>query len=203
MHGFTNVKTSSLGINLTLSVFALPLCQWKSNKYYMFWVCVCNFRYTACNAHAPYFHLWPARLYIIFPHYLTNGGGELELLNIKCVFWLSLQLLSEPFLVLRGTEEYTIVNVERSAGKVPTCYYCQILMKVEFSRHIFEKSCSIKISLKSIQWEPNCSIRTDRHDEVNIRFSQFFWLAGKPHFVHNIIMSSRVSQNRHSFPQTL
>jgi len=23
--------------------------------------------YPACNAHAPYFHLWPARLYHIFP----------------------------------------------------------------------------------------------------------------------------------------
>ena len=31
------------------------------------------------NAHAPYCHLWPARLYNIFPHYLINGnifGGE-------------------------------------------------------------------------------------------------------------------------------
>jgi len=26
-----------------------------------------------CNAHAPYFHLWPVRLYNISPHYLTNG----------------------------------------------------------------------------------------------------------------------------------
>jgi len=59
-----------------------------------------------CNAHAPYCHLWPARLYIIFAHYLINGtiferereierererekegGREREqLLNIKCVF---------------------------------------------------------------------------------------------------------------------
>jgi hypothetical protein len=27
----------------------------------------------ACNAHAPYCHLWPVRLYNIFPHYLTNS----------------------------------------------------------------------------------------------------------------------------------
>ena len=27
----------------------------------------------ACNAHAPYCHLWPARLNNIFPHYLING----------------------------------------------------------------------------------------------------------------------------------
>jgi hypothetical protein len=30
-------------------------------------VCVCSLRCPACNAHAPYFHLWPTRLYEIFP----------------------------------------------------------------------------------------------------------------------------------------
>ena len=29
--------------------------QWKSNKCYVFWVCVCNLRYPVCNAHAPYY----------------------------------------------------------------------------------------------------------------------------------------------------
>jgi hypothetical protein len=27
----------------------------------------------ACNAHAPYCHLWPARIYNIYPYYLING----------------------------------------------------------------------------------------------------------------------------------
>ena len=36
-------------------------------------MCVCSLRYPACNAHAPYCHLWPAPLYNISPHYLTNG----------------------------------------------------------------------------------------------------------------------------------
>ena len=36
-------------------------------------VCVCSLSYPACNAHAPYCHLWPPRLYYIFPHYLING----------------------------------------------------------------------------------------------------------------------------------
>jgi hypothetical protein len=31
--------------------------------------CVCSLNYSACNAHAPYCHLWPARLYSIFPLY--------------------------------------------------------------------------------------------------------------------------------------
>jgi hypothetical protein len=39
------------------------------------------------NEHAPYCHLWPVRLYNIFPRYLINGTifGK-ELLNIKCGF---------------------------------------------------------------------------------------------------------------------
>jgi hypothetical protein len=49
-----------------------PLLLWKSNKYYIFWGCVCSLRYTACNASAPYYHLWPVSLYNIFPHYLLN-----------------------------------------------------------------------------------------------------------------------------------
>jgi len=48
------------------------LLQWKSNKYYLFWVCVCSLRYPACNAHTPYCHLLPVWLYNIFRHYLTN-----------------------------------------------------------------------------------------------------------------------------------
>jgi len=37
------------------------------------WACVCSLRYPACNAHAPYCHVWPLRLYNIFQHYLING----------------------------------------------------------------------------------------------------------------------------------
>jgi len=54
-------------------MFEHPLLQWKSNKNYIFWGCVCSLTYPVCNSHAPYCHLWPAQLYIIFPHYLTNG----------------------------------------------------------------------------------------------------------------------------------
>jgi len=50
-------------------------------------VCVCIFRYPACSAHAPYCHLWPARVYCILPRYLAQGTiyGK-QLLNTKCVF---------------------------------------------------------------------------------------------------------------------
>jgi hypothetical protein len=38
----------------------------------MFCVCICSLRYPACNMHAPYCHLWSARLCNAFPCYLIN-----------------------------------------------------------------------------------------------------------------------------------
>jgi hypothetical protein len=69
--------------------------------------CVCSLRYPPCNAHAP---CCPVRLYNIFPHYLINGKKfeKKKVLNIKCVFRFSLQLLSGTFLILRRTERDVI-----------------------------------------------------------------------------------------------
>jgi len=54
------------------------LLQWKSNKYYIFCVCVCSPSSPACNAHAPYCHLWLTRYYDIFPYYKRHDsrGGR-------------------------------------------------------------------------------------------------------------------------------
>jgi hypothetical protein len=35
------------------------LLQWKSNKYCIFWVCIYSLRYSACNGHELYGHLYP------------------------------------------------------------------------------------------------------------------------------------------------
>ena len=87
-------------------MFVQPLLQWKSG-FYVFWVCICNLRFPEFNAHAPYCHLCPVRLYNIFPHYLINGTifeGE-NLLDTKFVFWLSLQLLFETVFIPRKLSE--------------------------------------------------------------------------------------------------
>jgi hypothetical protein len=76
-------------------------------------VCVCSLRYPASNAHALYWHLWPAPLYHIFPHYLINGmilERKKKLLNTKCGFWFSLQILSETF--LRFSKEKKLLNTK-------------------------------------------------------------------------------------------
>jgi hypothetical protein len=83
-------------------------------------VCVCSFKYPSCNAHSPHCHLWFARLNNIFPHYLINGTiiEKKTLLNKNFVFWFSVQLLPETYLILRRTDR-DIMNVYWSSYKVP------------------------------------------------------------------------------------
>ena len=62
------------------------MCQRKTNKYYIFWVCACSLRYPACNAHMPCYILTCGlfRIYNIFPHYLIIGmiGGRIVIIYI-------------------------------------------------------------------------------------------------------------------------
>ena len=50
-------------------------------------VCICSCMYPACNALAPYCHLWPAPLYDVhFSYYFTKGTIlEKKLLNTSRV----------------------------------------------------------------------------------------------------------------------
>jgi len=251
-----------------------PLLLWKSIEYYIFWVWVCGLRYPARNAHAPYciaicglsgctilcdkqynyqgksvlntkcvfwfslqllsktflvlstihrdtirnVYWWPVLLYQVFPHYLVNGAilGK-HLLNTKCVFWFSLQLLSETFLVLSRIHRDMIKNVYwwpvllyqdfphylvngATLGKhLPntkrvfwvslqdlsetfvvlsrnerdiiknlnwsscTGFYCPTSIKLDFSRYIFRKVLKYQITWKSVQWEQRWCTRTDGH----------------------------------------
>ena len=76
-------------------------CSGKAVRITTIFKRVCRLRYPEFNAHAPYCHLRPLRLYYIFPHYLINGTVfEKTLMNLKCVFLYSLQLLSVTFLTV-------------------------------------------------------------------------------------------------------
>ena len=83
-------------------------------------MCVCNLRYPDSNAHAPYCHLWPAlglQFFSTSSHKQHNlcvcvcGGG---VLNVKCFFLFSLQLLSDTFLNLRRNKQDMIKNTRSS-----------------------------------------------------------------------------------------
>jgi hypothetical protein len=98
-----------------------------------------------CACAVLYCHLWPIWLYNVFPLYLIKGAicGKKSVLNTKCVLWLSLQRLSDTFLILRRTERDMVKNVYWPSCKVPVIF-CQILIKYEYSLQILEKYSNMK-----------------------------------------------------------
>ena len=91
-------------------------------KQQVFWACVCSLAYPACKAHAPYYILICVLSgFIILFHIIsqTVWFSKKKLLNIKCVFWFSLQLLLETFLVLRRIQRDIAINVKTSSCKLP------------------------------------------------------------------------------------
>jgi hypothetical protein len=119
-------------------------------------------------------HLWPLWLHHILRHCLINGAifGK-KFVDIKCVFLFSLQLLFETFLILIRIQ-WAIAIVVKTSSCGNTRYCCQILIKLEFSRQIFEKKLKCQVSSKSVQWEPSCSMRMDRWtDRLIVAFRNF------------------------------
>jgi hypothetical protein len=144
-----------------------PLLLWKSSEYYTTWVCV----FVALGIHAMrmrHIDLSPATFYS-FPHCLINGTiFENKFLNTNCVYWFSLQFLSETFLILRRNERDIIKMYISLHVKYPL--FVTDFNKTWIFRTDFRKLLKYKISWKSVKWEPSCSMRTyrqtDRHDEA-------------------------------------
>jgi hypothetical protein len=112
-------KTGKLRKNVILRRVSTTNVPWKGKKYYIVCVCVCvcvcacvrvcvcRLRYPALQAQAPY-----SLSSVVFS---TFGR---KLLNIKCVFWFSLQYLSQKFLILRRNEQDMIKHVYWSSRKI-------------------------------------------------------------------------------------
>ena len=91
-------------------------------KYHIFWVCVCSVVYPACNAHAPYCHLWPVLLYNIFLTYLINNTifkKKKKDVEHKIYFNFLYNFCLKTFPILRINERDIIKNVYWSSCKVP------------------------------------------------------------------------------------
>ena len=103
-------------------------------------------------------------------------------LNIKCVLWFSLLLLSEAFLILRRTELEMIIYIYIYTHIGLHVKYRLFLSDINETWNLtgFRKICSKKFNKNPFSGSPAvpCA-RTDRHDEANSCFSQFFECAWK------------------------
>ena len=90
-----------------------PVLQWTSNKYYTIRVSIFVALVTQHAKHMRHIVVWPALLYKILLHFLINGKifEKKKSLNIQRIFRVSLQILSDTFLILRRTERDMIKNV--------------------------------------------------------------------------------------------
>ena len=91
------------------------LLQWKSNKYYIYYVRVCSLSYPAFTGHSPYYmniSNGACKVLHHFSTYLINGTifGN-TLLHIICVFSFSVQIVLETFLIMRRSEGNMIIYI--------------------------------------------------------------------------------------------
>ena len=81
--------------------------------------CVCKLRYPAYIVRMRHIVMCGLPIYNVFPLSHKRQNFIQKILNTKCVFRLSLQILSETFLVLRRMERDVIKYVYWSSCKVP------------------------------------------------------------------------------------
>jgi hypothetical protein len=101
----------------------------------------------------------------------TKFSKKIKVLKIEYGLWFSLQFLPETFLILK--KNWAIYDQICTVLRV-----CPLVLS-DFNENLilstnFRKILNCKISWKSFQWEPRCSMQTDRHYEANSRFSQFW-----------------------------
>jgi len=102
--------------------FVPSLTQWKSNKNYIIWACVCSLRYPTCNAHEPFYivNCGLSGIKIFFLNFLINDtifGIQNAIIHKMCFDFLY-TFFSDIFLILRRTEWDIVTNVCRSSCKV-------------------------------------------------------------------------------------
>jgi len=97
-----------------------------------------------------------------------------NLLNIKCVFWFSLQFMSEAVFILRRAERHMIIIVNWSSSIVPV-----MLLRFKWKLNFPDISPPPKFPNFKFHENPSSGSRfvlcgkTDRHFEACSRFSQF------------------------------
>jgi hypothetical protein len=109
--------------------------------YYILTACVCSLSYPARNAHAPYYII--ICMAVVCFSTLSHKRYDFrkkKLLNTKCEFRFSLQILYKIILILRSTERHMIINVH-----TPSCRVQVILVRLLWNMDFFDrfsKKCS-------------------------------------------------------------
>jgi hypothetical protein len=121
----------------------------------------CSLTKLASNV-PPYCHLWCLWLHYIFRHCLVNGTicGK-KLWKTKRVFWFSVQLSVEPFLILRRTQRCIVIIVKTSLFQVPVIlvgFSWNLNFSDRFSR---KKKLKYQGPWKSVQWKPSSFLTKD------------------------------------------
>jgi hypothetical protein len=162
-----------LEVNKTGNVritFVQPLLQWKSNKCYIFWVCICSLWYPTCNAHVPYCHLQLPMPYSIHPNHLINStifGKKLP--NKERVFWFTLTAFVWNVSHFKNNSAKFYNKCTHVPMQSTSCFYQILIKRDDFYGQIFKNYSNFM----KIQWGLSCFMWTDRHEEVNNCFSRF------------------------------
>jgi len=144
-----------------------PLLQCKSNKYYIFWMCIFSLLCPVCNVHA-----CPTLQYFSTLSHKRVFSEKKAIERQLCVLLFSANFVWNIFRYKKNWTRYDkkCVLVVVLSGR----NFCSSLMKLIF-RLIFEKIFKYQISWKSVRWNPSYAVQTDgqtdRHDEANSHFS--------------------------------
>jgi len=102
-------RTGNVRITQHWSSILQPLFQWKRTFFPLFRVCVCSLRHPACSEHEPYCHLWPVRLYKMFPYdFIKKTRTDTQTKFYKVVARPSLLYVSETWV----TTKWDITGLE-------------------------------------------------------------------------------------------
>ena len=151
----------------------------KSNKYYIFWLCVCSLNYPACNVYVPYLLISVSSLaqsYFSTVSHKWHDFGR-KLLNTKCVFWFSVQLLSKTFHILRRIEQDIIIMC--IGHNIKYQLFLSDFNQTWIFLTDFKKILKYQISWKSILWELSCSMWTDGQTDMTklrVTFHNFLYV---------------------------
>jgi hypothetical protein len=131
----------------------------------------CSLWYPACNAHAPYCHLWTARLYNIFSYYLINGTIFENVVDHKACVVIFNTTFFKHFPFWEELSEMRSKMCIFVYMQIPP-YSCPILKKLDDSQHIFEDYWNMRYDENPFGGNRTVPCgRKNRHDEANSHFS--------------------------------